>query len=124
MRARPTIAQLGHLVRTYREQRGLTQEAFVKELQIRTNRSALAHLEQGLRLPPPQTLHAICSSLAIPDAIWQSFESNHLRRRINRMPRDLSLEQQAPRTIAVSGIMGAGKTTLARNIARGSVCST
>lgn len=117
MRARPTIAQLGHLVRTYREQRGLTQEAFVKELQIRTNRSALAHLEQGLRLPPPQTLHAICSSLAIPEALWHSFESNQLRRRINRMPRELSLEQQAPRTIAVSGIMGAGKTTLARNVA-------
>lgn len=63
MRARPTIAQLGYLVRSYREQRGLTQEAFVKELQIRTNRSALAHLEQGLRLPSPQTLHAICSTL-------------------------------------------------------------
>ena len=116
MRIRPAIAQLGYLVRTYREQRGLTQEAFVKELPIRTNRSSVAHLEQGLRLPPPQTLHAICTYLNIPETLWHSFESNQLRQRLNRLPIGLS-QQQAPRTIAVSGIMGAGKTTLARNIA-------
>ena len=116
MRVRPTIAQLGYLVRTYREQRGLTQEKFVTELPIRTNRSSVAHLEQGLRLPPPQTLHAICTHLDIPEALWHSFESDHLRQRLNRLPRSISHEH-APRTIAVSGIMGAGKTTLARNVA-------
>ena len=115
MRVRPTIAQLGYLVRTYREQRGLTQEAFVKALPIRTSRSAVAHLEQGLRLPPPPTLQAMCSHLGIPEALWHSFESNQLRRRLNALPSQLS-SQYAPRTIAVSGIMGAGKTTLARNV--------
>ena len=116
MRVRPTIAQLGHLVRTYREQRGVTQEEFVKELSIPTNRSAIAHLEQGIRLPSPSILRAICSNLHIPEALWHSFESNQLRRRLNKMPHTLSPEY-APRTIAVSGIMGSGKTTLARNIA-------
>ena len=116
MRVRPTIAQLGYLVRTYREQRGLTQDRFVSELPIRTNRSSVAHLEQGLRLPPPQTLHAICTYLNIPEALWYSFESNHLRQRLNRLPSSL-YHEGGPRTIAVSGIMGAGKTTLARNVA-------
>ena len=116
MRVRPAVAQLGYLVRIYREQHKLTQNDLVKKLPVRTNRSAVAHLEQGLRLPPPSTLHAICSTLKIPEDLWQSFESDPLRRRLNRFPTGLSPES-GPRTIAISGIMGAGKTTLARNIA-------
>jgi transcriptional regulator with XRE-family HTH domain len=64
--------QLGRLIKALREQRGLTQEELVKQFGLE-NRSILAHLEQGLRLPAAETLQKICINLAVPKPYWDCF---------------------------------------------------
>ncbi|MBK9278362.1 MAG: helix-turn-helix transcriptional regulator [Candidatus Obscuribacter sp.] len=66
-----TLQQLGILVKVHREHNKLTQEKLAEE--CNTNRSAVSHLEQGLRLPSPQTLKNICNHLNIPEKQWQRF---------------------------------------------------
>lgn len=64
---------LGSLVKIHREYKGLSQENIAENCGVKTNRSAIAHLEQGLRLPRPQILQAICTYLDIPKPMWESF---------------------------------------------------
>lgn len=65
--------QLANLVKTYRQNLQISQEELVKKCGVATNRSAVAHLEQGLRLPKPKVLSAICKSLGIPAPYWEPF---------------------------------------------------
>ncbi len=65
--------QLGYLVKLHREARSLTQEDLAARCGRRVNRSAIAHLEQGRRLPSPEGLQAVAEELGIPDAIWRPF---------------------------------------------------
>src|SRR5689334_15744270 len=62
---------LGTLVRSHREQRSLTQEGMAEA--CKTSRSAVAHLEQGLRVPKVEVLRRICLYLAIPDKFWEPY---------------------------------------------------
>jgi transcriptional regulator with XRE-family HTH domain len=64
-------AELGLLVKLCREHRGLTQEELAKELDL--GRTAVAHLEQGLRLPEPTTLRRLCEHLGLPSVLWEGF---------------------------------------------------
>lgn len=64
--------ELGTLVKALREQRGTTQEDLVKELNLE-NRSILAHLEQGLRIPPLEVLKTICSAVKVPISYYAFF---------------------------------------------------
>lgn len=60
-------SELGRMVKVAREYLGLTQEELAKV--IGTNRTAVAHLEQGLRLPEPGVLGRILAVLQIPPFI-------------------------------------------------------
>lgn len=62
---------LGVLVRSHREQMNLTQEALAET--CGTNRSAVAHLEQGLRVPKADVLTRISGHLGIPGRFWEPF---------------------------------------------------
>jgi transcriptional regulator with XRE-family HTH domain len=74
-----TLRDLGKLVQSVREQRRFTQQQLSNELRgIVRNRSAVAHLEQGLRLPDGDELEGICRYLGIPEAFWVGFKVRKL----------------------------------------------
>ena len=62
---------LALLLRSHREQKQLTQDAVAKKCS--TNRSAVAHLEQGLRIPKPDILQRICEHVEVPRRFWEPF---------------------------------------------------
>ncbi len=67
-----SVQELGDLVRAVREEHGLTQEALAAQIGISAvNRSNIAHLEQGVRVPNPEVLKAICEHLSIPGKYWK-----------------------------------------------------
>ncbi|MGE6383693.1 helix-turn-helix domain-containing protein [Shewanella baltica] len=71
------LLDLGKLVKIHREFKGLSQDQVATECANKTNRSAIAHLEQGLRLPKPDVLISICENLSIPKPLWESFIQPH-----------------------------------------------
>jgi transcriptional regulator with XRE-family HTH domain len=76
-----TSAQkLGEIVRTFRGDKGLTQNQLADKLEPPTNRSVVAHLEQGRRIPDPDVLQRICKQLGIPQAYWETFLHDENRR--------------------------------------------
>lgn len=64
---------LGNLVKIHREHRNYSQEYVADNCGVKTNRSAIAHLEQGIRLPKNHILSAICEFLDIPKPMWENF---------------------------------------------------
>jgi len=78
-----SIDLLADLVRANREFRKLSQEELAKSVTPSTNRSAIAHLEQGLRLPTPEVLTALCTFLQIPDKYWQPLNDPDTKKRLS-----------------------------------------
>lgn len=74
--------QLAELVKAHREQRELSQEELAAGLDPPTNRSAIAHLEQGIRIPKPDVLATICNFLEIPAVFWEPFTNKESRERL------------------------------------------
>lgn len=68
-----TREDLGNLIKLVREQKGVSQEALAEKLGKTINRSNIAHLEQGRRLPKPEILSLICTELQIPHPYWKPF---------------------------------------------------
>lgn len=68
-----TLRHLGELVKSHRESKGLTQDELAKKLGPSINRSLIAHLEQGLRMPSTENLTSICSFIELPPRYWQFF---------------------------------------------------
>jgi len=68
-----TRAELGRLVRAHREQKGWSQDEVASQPGIETNRSAVAFLEQGIRIPKPKLLESICTSVGVPRTYWDPF---------------------------------------------------
>lgn len=68
-----TLANLGEMVKISREHKVLTQDHVAQQVIPKTNRSVIAHLEQGRRLPEPHLLEAICRYLDIPKDYWLPF---------------------------------------------------
>ena len=66
-----TRAELGLLVKLCREHRGSTQDQLAKALDL--SRTAVAHLEQGLRIPEPGALQRLCEHLGLPAVLWEGF---------------------------------------------------
>lgn len=66
-----TIRDIGTLVRAARADRGLSQEDLAAAVSPPTNRTAVALLEQGRRLPPESALRSICSYLHVPTSLWE-----------------------------------------------------
>ena len=70
------------MVKAHREQKGLTQEQLAKKCGETVNRSAIAHLEQGLRLPKTDALTIICTKLNIPPDFWEFFTNEESLKRL------------------------------------------
>jgi transcriptional regulator with XRE-family HTH domain len=79
---RYTLRDLGFLVRSFREQRGLTQEQLAK-LAGNLPRTAVAHLEQGFRLPTADHLRSLAKCLTLPDALVEPFLRPAAARRVD-----------------------------------------
>lgn len=75
------LEDLGDLFRQFREAKGLTQEELVARCSDGVNRSQVAHLEQGLRVPSRTRLKAIASALGIPEQTWLPFAREESRQR-------------------------------------------
>lgn len=65
--------ELGSVVKMHREHRKLSQDEVARNCGVETNRTAIAHLEQGLRLPKPEVIGSICRYLDIPSPQWEPF---------------------------------------------------
>lgn len=78
-----TIPELGDLVSKTRRERRLSQDALAAKVGPNVNRSMVAHLEQGLRLPAPEALAALCTELGLAEELWRPFEEPSLQRRLH-----------------------------------------
>lgn len=68
--------KLGELIKANRELRAWAQDDVVKKLDergVKVNRSIVAHLEQGLRIPKPDILQSIAEILQVPSRYWHPF---------------------------------------------------
>jgi deoxyadenosine/deoxycytidine kinase/DNA-binding XRE family transcriptional regulator len=109
------VIELGHLIRSFREERRLTQRELA--LEVSSTRTAIALMEQGRRLLDAETLRRLRQYLNIPEAIVIPFMSPALQSRRNTVaPEPASFIPF--RILCLSGISGSGKSTLADVIAR------
>lgn len=73
--------ELGKHVKLHRDHKGYTQDEVADRCGVSTNRSAVSHLELGLRIPKPSVLKAICDYVDLPLEYWKPFtESSSLQR--------------------------------------------
>jgi transcriptional regulator with XRE-family HTH domain len=77
-----TLAQLGELIRAHRESREQSQEDVAAACGAGVNRSMVAHLEQGRRLPGAVALGAIAAHLGIPEQLWGPLTQPEFQRRL------------------------------------------
>ncbi|WP_224367578.1 helix-turn-helix domain-containing protein [Hyalangium versicolor] len=77
-----SLQELGEQVQAARAQKNLSQEALAKAISPPTNRSVVAHLEQGRRVPAPEVLTRLCEFLGIPSRFWKAFLEEDYRRRL------------------------------------------
>lgn len=68
-----TLQKLGETIRTFRNEKGFTQAQLAEDINPKTNRSVIAHLEQGRRMPDADVLRRICTHLGIPNEYWENF---------------------------------------------------
>ena len=109
------VIELGHLIRSFREAKHLTQRELAKV--ISSTRTAIALMEQGRRLLDAEDLRAISDCLNIPESLIAPFMSPALQSRRNKVaPEPASFVPF--RILCISGISGSGKTELANVIAR------
>jgi transcriptional regulator with XRE-family HTH domain len=76
-----SLRELGEYVRAAREERSLSQEDLATAAGPRVNRTAVALLEQGRRLPPAAALSAICQHLGVPKSFWEPLQDEGQVRR-------------------------------------------
>jgi transcriptional regulator with XRE-family HTH domain len=78
------IDSLADQVRVHREHKKLTQKQLADSLGSEFNRTTIAHLEQGRKLPhDSHLLQKICEKLEIPKQIWEPFLRENSIRRAN-----------------------------------------
>lgn len=77
-----SLQELGNQVQAAREDRRLSQPDLAKALVPPTNRSVVAHLEQGRRLGDVAVLQRICEYLAVPAKYWKPFLDEEFRVRV------------------------------------------
>jgi len=74
--------KLGDYIKAHREQMGISQEELAKKVP-HGNRSLVAHLEQGLRLPKSDQLETICTILGVPEKYWKPFTDPNIQVRLD-----------------------------------------
>lgn len=67
------IKELGFQIKIHREYLKLSQTDLANNIGKGVNRSNIAHLEQGLRIPDVSKLTLICNGVNLPKEIWASF---------------------------------------------------
>lgn len=77
------IKELGFQVKVHREFIGLSQSGLAEKVGPDVNRSNIAHLEQGLRVPDKNKLVKICESVNLPEEIWKDFTNDDSIFRLN-----------------------------------------
>jgi transcriptional regulator with XRE-family HTH domain len=78
-----SLQELGSQVQAARSDKGWSQEEFAGRLSSKINRSQVAHLEQGRRLPSDvAVLQEICQALGIPRRYWGPFVEPDYRSRL------------------------------------------
>lgn len=65
--------ELGFQVKIHRDHLGISQKGLAEQIGDAVNRSNIAHLEQGKRIPNPSILKLICESVNLPKEIWKDF---------------------------------------------------
>ena len=100
------------LVRSHRERKQLTQDAVATA--CRTNRSAVAHLEQGLRIPKPDLLQLICDHVEVPRRFWQPFTE---ATSVQRFGFEDSLAELVGQPVNLDGHDDASEATVQKQIA-------
>lgn len=65
------VARIGGIVAQYRARLGQVQKKLAETV-LNSNRTEIAELEEGKRLPAPEKLEAICEALNIPPNLWVS----------------------------------------------------
>ncbi|MGE0790080.1 MAG: helix-turn-helix domain-containing protein [Sandaracinaceae bacterium] len=66
-----SLRDLGDYVRAAREDQGISQDDLAGRVTPPTNRTAVALLEQGRRLPASATLESLCTHLGVPRRFWE-----------------------------------------------------
>src|SRR5258708_7141731 len=107
--------QLAELVKAHREQKDLSQEELAAKGGAATNRSAIAHLEQGIRIPKPDVLTAICNFLEIPEVFWEPFTNKESRERLEF---EEVLAELAGRSISLDHLDGESQASAERQVQR------
>lgn len=64
----PALERLGGVVAEYRARTGRSQQSVADAASL--SRTVLAHFEQGIALPSPESVEEICRDLKIPRRIW------------------------------------------------------
>src|SRR5688572_1294691 len=77
------VVELGHLIRSFREARHLTQRELARE--VSSTRTAIALMEQGRRLLDAEDLRAVSSCLDIPESVVAPFMSPAFQSRRNKV---------------------------------------
>lgn len=78
-----SLSELGDQIRAAREDKGLSQPDLATAIAPPTNRSVVAHLEQGRRLADAMVLQRLCEFLAIPGKYWKPFLDDDFRIRLS-----------------------------------------
>jgi len=105
--------ELGNLVRAHRDLKGWSQEVLAEQLGSLTNRSAVAHLEQGLRVPKPEALKGICEALGIPPEYWEPFTNP---RSLQRLEFEEVLAELVGESVSLDGHDETSKTVVEQRI--------
>jgi len=77
-----SLQELGDQIKAARDERKLTQPQLAAQITPATNRTAIAHLEQGRRLGDPEVLQKICNNLGVPGKYWKPFLDEEYRTRL------------------------------------------
>lgn len=78
------ISELGFQVKIHREHLKITQKDLADKIGEGVNRSNIAHLEQGRKIPfKPEILEKICIAIELPNEIWKPFTKEDSILRLN-----------------------------------------
>ncbi|AGP32778.1 helix-turn-helix domain-containing protein [Sorangium cellulosum] len=107
------LGDLGDLFRQFREMKKLTQEGLAERCGATVNRTQIALLEQGRRLPKPESLRAIAEQLGIPGETWAPFarDESHLRQQFEASVGELVGRVVGLRSMDIESVHAAEATT-------------
>jgi transcriptional regulator with XRE-family HTH domain len=109
------VRLLGTMIRRHREHRNESQEVVASRSGKLISRGDIANLEQGIRLPKPDVLAAICAHLEVPIEYWQPFTREEARLRFEF---EELLSEITGEAVSVEAQDAAARTVVERRINR------